>query len=328
MGLGKLSRLLFARVAARTAVSWDDDLVARLGGPLTVAWSLLIVTIAAPFLDFSIRVLSATQRGVRTGFILTFFWGLWRSIDVVRLAIAESRWIKDHASALSLVPLVARVSKVLVLVFVVVAMLSELGYSVASIVAGLGIGGLAVALAARSTLENLFGAFSLAADRPFREGDMVKIDDFVGQVESIGLRSTRIRTLDRTVISLPNGKLADMKLESLTARDRIRLACVVGLVYSTTAEQLRAVLAGFEAVLRAEPKLWPESVVVRFRELASSSLDIEIMAWFQTQDFGEFQGIRQEILLKFMEVVEQAGSSFAYPTRTVHLVPSGAPRAT
>jgi MscS family membrane protein len=111
-----------------------------------------------------------------------------------------------------------------------------------------------------------------------------------------------------------------MRVESYAARDRIRLACILGLTYSTTAQAMRSVLAGFERVLRAHPKIWPDTVVVRFREFAQSSLDIEIMAWFQTQDFGEFQLIRQEILLSFMDVVENAGASFAFPTRTIHWV--------
>jgi MscS family membrane protein len=213
-----------------------------------------------------------------------------------------------------------RVGKVALVAVAAVALLSELGYPVASLLAGLGIGGLAVALAARSTLENLFGAFSIGADQPFREGDFVKIEDFVGTVETVGLRSTRIRTLDRTLISLPNGKLADMRIESFTARDRIRLACTLGLVYSTTSAQMREVLAGLEQVLRDHPKIWPDAVVVRFSALGASSLDIEIMAWFQTQDWGEFQVIRQDLLLQFMGIVERAGTSFAFPTRTVHVL--------
>ena len=99
----------------------------------------------------------------------------------------------------------------------------------------------------------------------------------------------------------------------------MRLACTVSLVYSTTAEQMRTVLSGLERVLRAHPKIWPDAVVVRFKELAASSLDIEIMAWFQTQDWGEFQLIRQDILIQFMDVVEGAGSGFAFPTQTVHV---------
>jgi len=148
----------------------------------------------------------------------------------------------------------------------VVAVLSELGYPVASLIAGLGIGGLALALAlaAQKTVENLFGAFSIGVDQPFQEGDFVRIEDFVGTVESVGLRSTRIRTLDRTLIIMPNGKLADMRIETFSVRDRMRLSCVIGLVYSTTETQMRQVLTGLEARLRAHPKIWAETVVVRF----------------------------------------------------------------
>ncbi len=148
----------------------------------------------------------------------------------------------------------------------------------------------------------------------------MKVEEFVGTVEEIGLRSTRIRTLDRTLISIPNGKLADMRLESFSARDRMRLAAMVGLVYDTTAAQMRQVLEGLERVLREHPRIWPDAVVVRFSALGASSLDIEVMAWFQTSDWGEFQLMRQDVLLSFMDVVEKAGTSFAFPTRTVHLV--------
>jgi MscS family membrane protein len=108
-------------------------------------------------------------------------------------------------------------------------------------------------------------------------------------------------------------------LETFAARDRLRLACTVGLVYETTESQMRTVLAGLERVLSEHPKIWPDAVTVRFKELAASSLDIEIMAWFTTSDWAEFQAIRQDVLLSFMKVVESAGTSFAFPTRTVHL---------
>jgi len=110
-----------------------------------------------------------------------------------------------------------------------------------------------------------------------------------------------------------------MRVESFAVRDRLRFATVIGLVYDTTADQMREVLAGFETVLRAQPKLWPDAVVVRFSELASAALNIEVAAWFQTTDWGEFQLIRQEILLQFMGVVARAGTSFAFPTSTVHV---------
>jgi MscS family membrane protein len=317
--LGKITRVVLTHITKRTTVTWDDTLVSRLAGPLTLAWSITLISLASPFLGWTPRMLAGTQRGVRLTLLLTFFWGLWRAVDVIRTAITQSKWLHDNLSSSALIPLGARISKVLVIVLAVAALLSDLGYPVASIVAGLGIGGLAVALAARSTLENLLGAFSIAADKPFQEGDLVKIDDFIGTVESIGLRSTRFRTYDRSVISLPNGKLADMRIESLAARDRLRLNCVVGLVYSTTSQQMRQVLDGMEAVLRGHAKIWPDEVTVRFSELADSSLNIEVWAWFQVRLRVEFQLIRQEILLGFMEVVEKAGTSFAFPTRTVVL---------
>jgi MscS family membrane protein len=197
--------------------------------------------------------------------------------------------------------------------------LAELGVSVASLVAGLGIGGLAVALAAQKTLENLFGTLSIGIDQPMREGDFVKLYDFVGTVEQIGLRSSRIRTLDRTIITIPNGELANQRIESYTVRDRMRLATTVRLVYTTTSQQMRDILAALEAILRAHPKIWPDSVVVRLKDLGESSFDIEIMAWFQTPEWPEFQQIRQDILIEFMAAIEQHGSAIAYPTRTLTL---------
>lgn len=319
--LSRLSRGVLLRLALRTDNRWDEALVARIGAPLTLFWLLLSMYLLLPWMELAGIFHSWAHRISRSGFLLALFWGLSRSLDVAGHAISESGWARLHAGTLSLVPLAARIAKVAIWVLGVVALLSELGYPIASLIAGLGIGGLAVALAAQKTVENLFGAFSIGADQPFREGDFVRVEDFVGTVEVIGLRSTKIRTLDRTLISVPNGKLAEMRLESYSARDRLRLACNVGLVYSTTPAQLRSVLTELELVLRAQPKIWSEAVVVRFKEFGDSSLNIEVMAWFQTADWAEFQLIRQEVLLQFMDVVSRAGSSFAFPTRTVHLVP-------
>ncbi len=323
--LSRVTRRVLERMAARTSARWDDELLARIGGPLTLAWTLALTYLFLPWLGLFKTAEDFVHKSLRGAGLVIFFWALARSVDVAKQVLLEASWTKDHPSARSLLPLGTRVGKVIVFVLALVMLLSELGYSVTSLVAGLGIGGLALALAAQKTVENLFGAFSLGADQPFREGDFVHIEDFVGTVESIGLRSTRIRTLDRTIISVPNGKLADMRVESFTARDRLRLACTVGLVYETTVAQMREVLAGLERVLRAQPKLWPDAVVVRFASFGDSSLNVDIMAWFQTADWNEFQGIRQEVLLQFMEVVEKAGSSFAFPTRTLHVVDEGRP---
>lgn len=320
----RLVRGVAGRLVSRTQVTWDDAILERMTGPLGIAATFLILSALVKLLGLAAAPEARVYQLIRGALFIDFFWALWRLVDVARDMLASSSWAAATASSRSLIPLGARVSKVVVAAIAAVATLSMLGYPVASLIAGLGIGGLAFALAAQKTVENLFGAFSLGVDQPFRETDFVKIEDFVGTVEAIGLRSTRFRTLDRTLISIPNGRLADMRIESFTARDRLRLATVIGLVYETTSAQMREVLEGFERVLRAHPKIWPDAVVVRFREFAASSLDIEIMAWFQTSVWSEFQEIRQEILLDFMAVVEEAGSSFAFPTQTLHLVRDGA----
>lgn len=322
--LSRLTRGLLMRLALRTENSWDEALLAVLGAPITLAWMLLPMYLLLAWIGLHGASREMGHRLLRAGLLFALFWALSRALSLLGRVVIQSAWARTHPAAHSLVPLASRVGKVALWALGVVALLSEFGYPVASLVAGLGIGGLALALAAQKTVENLFGAFSIGADQPFREGDFVKVEDFVGTVESIGLRSTKIRTLDRTLITLPNGRLSDMRLESFSVRDRMRLACTLGLVYATPPAQLRKILASLEHILRAHPKIWPDAVVVRFKELGESSLNIEVMAWFQTPDFSEFQLIRQEVLLQFMEVVQEAGSSFAFPTRSVHLISEGA----
>ncbi len=315
----RLSVSLLGRFAARTTATWDDVLVRRLPGPARLGWWLLFVAAGVRLLDLYAPAERFIDELLTSGAVLALFWAVLRSADILGQVALGSPWSQTHPASRALLPLAVRSSKVAVVALAVVGILSVWGFPVASLLAGLGIGGLALALAAQKTVENLFGSFSIGIDQPFREGDFVKVEDFVGTVERIGLRSTRFRTLDRTLVSLPNGKLADLRVESFAARDRIRLACTLNLVYGTTAAQLRRVLEGIEGILRGHPKIWPDAVVVRFKELGTTSLEVEVMAWFQTSDFGEFQLIRQDVLLAFMEVVESAGSSFAFPTQTVHV---------
>lgn len=258
----------------------------------------------------------------RSATVVAVVWGAFRCVELARTAIERQPWARERPASRSLLRLGARFAKVTALVFGLLVGLAQLGVSVASLIAGLGIGGLVLALAAQKTVENLFGTVSIGVDQPMREGDFVKVGDTVGTVEQIGLRSTRIRTLDRTIVTIPNGDLSNQRVESYTARDRIRLACTIGLVYATTPAQLRAALAALETILREHPKIWPDAIIVRFTNLGDSSLDIDVMAWFQTCDWNEFQTIRQDVLLAFMDAIARIGTSVAFPTRTLELAPS------
>lgn len=319
--LGSLVVKVLGRLAARTHGRWDDLIIKNLEGPLGLGWLLVLLLGSLPLLGFSAAAQERVRPVVSVGVLVLFFWTLLRLTDVSATLLAEQPWAQRRPSAKALFPLARRIVKALVVAMGVVTILSELGYPVASLIAGLGIGGVAVALAGQKTVENLFGAFTIGVDQPFRQGDYVKVEDQVaGTVESVGLRSTRIRTADRSLVTIPNGKLAEMRLETFAARDRFHLPMVVKLTHGTTAEQLREVLAGIEGVLRAQTSLWPDDVIVRFSAINTSSLDVEVISWFVEADFGAFRNTRQRVLLGILEVVEKAGTRFAFPTQTVHVV--------
>jgi MscS family membrane protein len=319
--LGWLTRGLLRRIVRHTSTEWDDQIVLRLGGPLTAAWTIAFAFLGLALVDMQLRPgAEETARGLLRGAVVaTVFWAFSRLVDVAEHLLAASTWAKRRAASRSFIGLASRVAKVLVVALGILTILSQAGYPVGTLIAGLGIGGLALALGAQKTLENVFASFSLAADEPFHLGDLVRVDNVLGHIENIGLRSTRIRTLDRTVVAIPNGKLAEMKTESLAARERMRLNCTIALVYGTTAAQVRQVIKELDGALRAQEKVLPSEVTVVLKALAPSAMEIDVNALFATTEFAEFQQIRQGLLLRFVEIVEAAGTSLAYPTQTVHV---------
>lgn len=328
--IGRLGAWLFtwvgAKIVGRTATSLDDELLAKLRSPLRMLASLALIRVGSIPLELPPGPERLGFQVLLALFAFALVWAALRSIDVMATHLGRAAWAVERPSTRSLLLLMSRIGKALVVIIAGIAFLSGIGLPVASLLAGLGIGGVALAFGAQKTVENLFGAVAIGVDRPFREGDFVKVEDNVmGTVEAVGLRSTRIRTLDRTIITLPNGRLSDMRIETYNLRDRIRLYTVLNLVYDTTAAQLREVLAGLESVLRKHPAIWPEEMTVRFLQFGESSLDVEVMAWFRTTDFAKFKEMRQDVLLAFMQVVEDAGSGFAFPTRTVHVVGATTP---
>jgi small-conductance mechanosensitive channel len=187
----------------------------------------------------------------------------------------------------------------------------QLGVPLAAVVAGLGVGGLAVGLAAQPTVENLIGSFSLFADRPVRVGDFCQYGDRMGQVEEIGMRSTQIRGLDRTVTVVPNADFAKIQITNFSKRDRSLLQTTLRLRYETNADQLRSVLAKLRELLLAHPRILDESLRVQFVDLGKYGLNVEIFAYVDTTDSSEFLAIREHVLLKILDVVNDAGTGFA-----------------
>jgi len=327
---GRVVMWIAGKFAARTESTWDDEALQRLARPVRFLGKVLMARLLLPLLRLPVEADNVVRNVLLAALGVGVIWGLFNIVDIVVARLARSPWAVRRPASRSLLSLAGRTTKVVLILIAVITFLGSFGLPVSSLIAGVGIGGIALAFGAQKTVENLFGAFSLGIDQPLREGDFVRTDaETLGTVESIGLRSTRIRTLDRTIVSIPNGRLADSKIETFGERDRVRLHATIGLVYGTTAAQMREVIAGVERVLRAHPRTYQDELVVRFVKLGPSSLDVEVQAWYGINDFDAFRLWRQDMLLEFLAVIERAGTSLAFPTQTLHVatVPDAARRA-
>ncbi len=236
----------------------------------------------------------------------------WRGIGAVADRYRAGGTISGHN--LILVSLISGVLKGALIVIAALAVAQALSLPLTGVLAGFGIGGLAVALAAQPTLQNLLSGFTLYADRPISVGDFCRFGDKMGTVEEIGLRSTRLRTLDRTVISVPNAQFLDMELENYTRRDRFYFATVLQLRYETRPDQLRYALAELRKLLIAHPMVVPEPMRVRLKEFGAHSLDIELTCYILASDSEVFAAAREDVLLRIMSTVEATGAQFAFPS--------------
>ncbi len=295
-------------------------LVTTLSAPaLLIATCLVLDTLYTDQVRITGHVLFAAKTALRIG----IFSGCVVLVHVVltRLgeAVIRSRRLRPNTIDTQVVRLGFRIVTVLSTAWMVIQGADSMGISVTPLIAGLGVGGLAVALAAQHTIENFIAGLVLFADKPVRIGDTCQFGEHRGTVEQIGLRSTRIRGLDRTVISIPNSEFAKLRLINFARRDRILLKTVLGLRYETTADQLRHVLAALRNLMAGHPRINAESVRVRFVGYGSYSLDIEIFALAETNDWATFLAIQEDILLEVMDVVAGSGCSFAFPSQTHYM---------
>ncbi len=307
-------------IAVRTETPVDDRLLDRLSNPFRLLLAVALFAAGSVPLALSVpayRLLSTLEVASA---VLAFTWGLLRCVDVAAELYIERLKKEERRALISVVPLARRVVKAVVLALALVALLQNVGFDVTGLIAGLGVGGLAVALAAQKTIANLFGGVSLVADQPIRVGDFCKFgDEKMGTVEEIGIRSTRVRTLDRTLVTIPNSEFSEFQLENYGARDRIRLYAILGLRYETSPDQLRHVLAELRKLLVAHPRVSDSPARVRFVGFGAHSLDLEVFAYVLTSDWNEFLKVREDIFLRTMDIVRESGTGFAFPSQTLYL---------
>jgi MscS family membrane protein len=320
-GLTALGAASLRSVARRAAV--DEELVSSVVAPARAVGGLLLFSATSYALRLPVPAQAIVNGAVTALTILAVAWLFLRLADVLARGVERRFAARGQHVAISVVPLGRRSAKAFVLALAVIALLQNFGFNVTGLLAGLGIGGLAVALAAQKTVENLFGGVTLIADQPVRVGEFCRFGDRVGLVEEIGLRSTRVRTLDRTVVTVPNAEFASLQLENFARRDRFWLQTMLGLRYETTPDQLRHVLVELKRLLLAHPKVDRDPARARFVGFGAYSLDVEIFAYVLTADVNEFLAVREDIYLRIMDVVAASGTGFAFPSQTIYAAADG-----
>jgi MscS family membrane protein len=254
-----------------------------------------------------------------TVLILSATWIFWRVVRWSLYRVRLGALARGHAGTGSLMLLGERILKAIILIAGALAILSNLGFNMSTALAGLGIGGLAIGFGAQKTIENLFGGVSVLGDEVFRVGDVCRFGDRSGTVEDIGLRSTRIRTEERTLLAIPNGTVATINLENLSRRDKILLKTNLSLRSETKSDHLRFVLSEMRRLLYSHPKIETTTVRVRLTDIAAAAPTVEVLAYVLTQDFNEFAAVREDVLLRMLDIVESSGTGLALPAQTLYL---------
>jgi MscS family membrane protein len=320
--------VVIVRGVRRLGEYWDHRFGERLAylrfGTLSIAITLVFLAWALDvYVDDVIGLRGEAEAFIKRGaLVLAFAFAVFCVYAIFELIasamIASTRRPEGSANA-HLTRLLVRIVGIAVVVFVVVEASAYLGWAVAPVVAGLGVGGIAVALAARPTIENVIGGLTLFADKPFRVGDLCRLGEDIGHIEEIGLRSTRIRTLERSLVSIPNADLAVMKIDNLGRRDMRLLHTTLGLRYETTPDQMRWVLAKIREMLLAHPMTSPDGMRTRFTGYGAYSLDVEVYVYLRCQTQRSFRAISEDLLLRILDIVKESGSGFAFPSQVNYL---------
>lgn len=267
---------------------------------------------------YEIRLIQVIDKVFLFLFIVSFFRIVLRIIDFIAHIFLFKASQTESKSDDQMVPFIKELSKIVAIIFAVFVVLgSVFNLNVATIIAGLGIGGIAVALAAQDTLQNLLGSFTIFADKPFLVGDLVRIDKYEGTIEKVGFRSTLLRTVDKTLVVIPNKKMVDSPLENLSLRNFHRMKFNINLKYNTPREVMLKISQEIKDYINSHSSITDETLVT-FDTLGDSALNIQVQYFIKVEEGNDYARIREEINYQIMKIVSDNGAGFALPLQTVY----------
>ena len=316
--LDYLTRVWLKKLAARTQTKFDDLVLELLNGPVKIVAFIIFLRIGLDVFDWPAVVQKVMAKGFTVIVAISLTYMVLKFIDLImgfwrhRAAAKE-----DEAFNKQLFPIIRKSLKFFVVAVAALITLDNIGVNITAAIASLSIGGLAVGLAAQDTLANLFGGVSILLDKPFRIGDRVQLDGVDGPVESIGLRSTRVRNLDGHLITIPNKTMGNATITNISARPNIKTLMNIGITYDTPTPKVKLALKIIEEVYKQHPKSF--DCIISFNKFENCSLNILVVHWWNSTDFREYLGGIQEMNLALKERFDAEGISFAFPTQTLYV---------
>ncbi|RNC83687.1 MAG: mechanosensitive ion channel family protein [Balneola sp.] len=307
------------RVTQKTKFTWDDDLLNGIERPIGFIFLIAFFYLTYTNLQLSVQVNLYLSKILEVAVSIGFVWLFYNLADVLAKYLMVVTSKTGNKLDDQLVPLVRKTLRFFIVTMGVILILQNNGYNVASLIAGLGIGGLAVALAAKDTLANFFGSITIFADRPFRIGDWIKVGNVEGVVEEVGFRTTRVRTFYNSLVSVPNSNIATTDIDNYGLRQYRRLKTVLNLTYSTTPEQMEAFVEGLKATVKANKHFRQDFYEIHFNSFGAHSLDVLVYVFFDVPDWSTELQQRHNFLLEILRLAQEVGVEFAFPTQTLHV---------
>ncbi len=312
---GIVTRFLL-RLARKTETKFDDIIIQDLQGPIRFLFVIVAFDLFFQFLFLDNRF---TELFLSSLLILDLYWVLYALTPALQTFLYDYSRTNEHLSY-ELGKFILRLIRLLIVTLAFISLLNNFGVNVTALVASLGLGGLAFALAAKDTAANLFGSIALMLDQSIRIGEWIRVNGVEGIVEDIGMRTTKIRTFEKSFVVVPNSIVANSNIENFSRRGIRRIKMLIGLTYDTTPQQIRAIVEGIRSMLQTHPGIaHDQTLLVRFDRFDDSSLGIFIYTFTNTSDWEKYLEIREDIHLKTMEIVHQHGSDFAFPSRSIYV---------
>ena len=307
------------RLTRSSRFNLDDEIRLAVIKPLGLAIFAGVIWACFPSLQFGVAVSRVVRVAVVCFMTVSVIWLIYRTVDVLAAYLEKLTEKTESKLDDQLIPIIRKTLKVFVVIVGVLFTLQNLDVNVSSFLAGLGLGGLAFALAAQDSLSNLFGSIMILLDRPFHIGDWVIIGGVEGTVEEVGLRSTRVRTFYKSLVTIPNSNLVKTPIDNMGARTYRRIKTYISVTYDTPPEKMEAFVEGIRQIIHSNEYTWKDYYHVYFNQFAASSLDVLLYCFVDTKDWSVELQERHRIFLEIMRLAQELGIEFAFPTQTLHV---------